>query len=360
MKLFILLIFTILTSFASSDLPLLTSSIRLTFDDKEELESSMKELVNEEAVVSIMDQVGKAKVDLRLRNDYNFHNVLRVLSVTPPDDIGLTHGFKISIHKDLTKIKNDQYYATITYESNLYTNSTEPEAFQEDYFDVLYRQDGVYMADVYFKEENFVRFIINKIKKQDAFYWSAQGGYHEINTKDSERPLLLSSITQQDGWHGLINSGQDTYRHYNYLDSNEGSKGFYAEIEAAFDKTIHRSEGSRAFVRYGANSRLTQVEGASYIGGFVQLGYENGTKRTPMRFMTGLETKAYTSGTQSIVFVEASRGEDVQVRFRISKPLNKDPNYLNPFPQDFENRDQTHLPNEVRLDLGISGKFKQR
>ena len=94
----------------------------------------MKELVNEEAVVSIMDQVGKAKVDLRLRNDYNFHNVLRVLSVTPPDDIGLTHGFKISIHKDLTKIKNDQYYATITYESNLYTNSTEPEAFQEDYF----------------------------------------------------------------------------------------------------------------------------------------------------------------------------------------------------------------------------------
>lgn len=359
MKVFAALLLFTFSALASNDLPLVTSALRLNFKDKQELKNTIKDLLDEESAVSIVDQVGKGKVELLLRNDYNLHNVFS--SLTPPDDIGMTHGFKLSIHKDVTKVDGDLYYATLSYETNLYTNSVQPEQFQQDYYDVLYKQDGVYMADVYFKEENLVSLIVSKIKKHDAFYWSAQGGYHEINTKDSERPLLLSSITQQDAWHGVINAGKVRYRHYNYLDSDEGQSGLYGQAEAGFDKTLYESEGSRAFARYGANARASMVEGASYLGGFIKLGYERDSEESSMRVMTGLETKIYTSGTQSMAFIEAvGGGEDIQLRLRVVKPLNEDPGYLNPFPQDFADRENTFLPNEARLELGIQGKFDQR
>ena len=371
MKIFIALILTTLLNFkahAENYFPIMTSVIKVNFGTDAELKGFISSLFDDDgAAVSVFDEVKKGKVKISLVNDYNFKDANSLDLDELNDDLGLTHGYKISITKNVAPNGGDKFYATISYESDLHTNSDQPEAFKNDYRDVLYEnRDGYMQADVFYKEENLIKLIMGKIQSNDAYYWEAGIGYHEINAEDSDRGIFISSITQQAWHHRYLNKRTEgSYREYNYL-SQEGMSDSGAVIEALFgrDFTLRQKGNHRTFVRPEIETRLTKVKDASYVGTGITLGHDfvpqqDALFNVPIRVMGGFVAKKYSSGSYRQTFVEVSaQRHGLSFSLKYIKPLTKSPRYLNPLPNDFEERDLNEANKEPLISISLEGKFK--
>lgn len=359
-KIFIPLILQLIvlsSSFASSIFPLTTKQVRINAKDTAQIEKILDEILEKPVPKVLIDKVENTKVEITLLNDYDFKDSHSTDLARVNDDIGKTHGFKISISKNIAPILNgnDNYYLDISYETNLYTNSVTPEEFQNDYRDTLYKNDdGYWQTDAFYKEENLFGVIVAKIESQDAYYWKAGVGFHELNTDDATRGILISSITQQKWHHRDINERfGPTYREYNYINQDASQSGVFVTAEAGRDITVFNSKNSRTFMRAGVNSRLTMVKEASFVGSYFHIGHDY--KR--LRFKTGVSGKVYTDNSKyTEAFAEAYyKGKYAGVKLRYSNPFTKDPNYLNALPEDFKNRDSLAAPNEPIISLSIEG-----
>jgi hypothetical protein len=338
--------------------------VRLNIEDDKELESVISRLAQKNDVSRIFDEVKNTKVVFRILNDYNFSDANSGDLSKINDDIGRTHGYKISIMKNFAPLIGEgEYYMNISYESDLYTNSNEPEKFQEDYRDVVYRRDdGIYQADQYFKEENILKIIIAKMESQDAFYWKVGGGFHEINADDIERGILISGLSQQTWQHEFLNRNGPARREYNNL-SQENVSDIQGMIEGEVGKdiTLYSGQNNRVFARGGLTARVTGIKNGSYIGGYLKVGHDwddQVTGHMAYRVMTGTEVKKYSDSLYNEYFFEFGvHGENIGANIRYVIPTTKDANYLNALPENFENRENLIPPNEPMIWLFLEGKF---
>jgi hypothetical protein len=345
--------------------PLTTRVVKINLKSDVELQETLKKFMPKNNAISVFDEVGSGKVTLQVMNDYNFKNPNKGPIKERNDDIGHTHGFKVGIHKNLEGLGFDKYFLTISYETNLFTNSDRPEDFQENYFQTLYEnEDGYLQADVYFKEENLITLMANKVKERDAFYWAAGGGYHEINAEDSNRGILISGVSQQRWHHRNINEmSGPTLREYNYIEQEGVSQsGVFIKGILGKDITVYKTDLNRAYLRPEVESMLTQIDEASYIGTSVEVGNDFITGRNSMipdiRISGKYQVNKYSTGT----YKEYSIGAEVQtryfgVKFKYVLPKTEAPSYLNPLPQDFENRNNLRPPSEPTVWLQIEGKL---
>ncbi|MCO4753777.1 MAG: hypothetical protein KC478_04815 [Bacteriovoracaceae bacterium] len=342
---------------------LMTPSIRVNIGTEQELKDTLADICDANTAVSLFDQVGRGKVEIRFLNDYNFEDPNTDDLSKVNDDIGKTHGFKMSVTKNIAPTKGDKYYVTISYSTDLYTNSNKPEDFQRDYRDVVYKKDGKYFADVYYKEENLLNLLIGKVESKDAFYWKAGVGYHELNTEDTSRGVMFSALAQQNYYHRTVNNDiAQIYREYNYLHQDASQRGLMVEGHAGMDKTLFESSQNRTFARAGLRSRLTAVEDASFIGGYLHLGHDlvpYSDYIPAVRLKAGIEVQQYSdSSNYREAFIELSTGgRPFQTKIKYVVPLTDDPEYLNALAEDFPKRDETHLPKEPIIWIGIEGRL---
>ena len=368
-KFFSILLFTFLSLAGQAEVfqaPLIARAVKISLKSDSELKEVLNKVVHHDTAASLFDQVGEAKVTLQLVNDYNFQNPNSGPIDERNDDLGFTHGFKVEIQKSLLNQGFDKYFLTISYETNLYTNSDKPKEFQENYYSTLYENDdGFLQADVYFKEENLITLMANKIKENNAFYWSAGGGYHEINADDTKRGVLISGLTQQKDHHRNINNLLGgTLREYNYLPQEGVSQnGVFLKGMIGKDLTVYKTNFNRGFLRTEFEAMATQIKDASYLGTSIEFGNDfevgNGSILPDIRVASKYTAKQYTD---SSTYREFSLEAGVQTRylglkFKYVLPQTDNAKYLNPLPEDFENREGLRPPAEPTFWLMIEGKL---
>ncbi len=347
---------------------LLTPMLRFCLEDENDLEDTYERLTGQVLPVSVFDEIGRGKVEIIFFNDFDFKDPNGPDPAAVSDDVGRTHGMKLSIYKDISSRRSDQrYFINVSYETNLYTNSKEPDIFDHNYRDTLYWDNdrGVYISDVYFKEENVFKVLIGKVRSHNAFFWEVGGGFQEINTDDIDRGVILSALGQQKWFHRSVNEAYEdehVFREYNYLKQEESERQFYLEMRAGKDQTLLENGGNRVFVRYGVFGRASGVKNASHIGGFVNLGYDHekrGRSFIPsMRFQTGIEQLFYKDDNYAEYFFEiGTTGDNFGTTVKYTVPLSNDPNYLNPLPIDFTNRTQLAPRQEPTIWIMIDGRL---
>ncbi len=348
-----------ISSYAQNMFPLQTSDIRINVADLDEVEEFLDQITEESIDPVIFDKIGSGKIEFSLYNDFSPQNLRDGDISTMTDDIGKTHGYKLSVYKNMAPLLNgnDKYYINISYETTLYTNSDQPEVFQKNYKETLYlNSDGYWQADVFFKEENLFKVLLGKVKSKDAYYWKVGVGFHEMNTDDANRGFILSSITQQAWHHRDINERHGpTYREYNYLTQDGSQKGIAIEAELGKDITLNRGKNSRTFTRAGVNSRATMVKDASYVGAYINLGHDYKV----VRVQAGISGRVHTdSSVFSESFLEAAyQSKYGGVKLKYTIPITKDPAYTNALPSDFQNRVELATPKENLIWLTFEGRL---
>ncbi len=363
-KLLLLVLIASFSTFAN-EAPILTNMVRIDIKNDTELKKVLNETLDEDTASDFFDKIQNSKLSVALSNDYNFSDGNDPDPNVPADDLGRTHGLEISFVKNIAPIINkDEYYISITYSTELYSNSTEPAAFQNDYRDVLYQnEEGVYVADQWFKEENFFKAVLGKFESKDAYYWKAGVGFHEINAEENDRGVLLSAIGQQRFHHELLNRNENRYRVYNNIaQDNVSEMGAMIEGEVGRDFTFSESDVRRTWLRVGSKSRLTSVDDASYIGLYGQIGHDYvNSKKVGFRLQTGLTADLYADGS---AYSDSYIGLGIHIKplkmavsLKYIVPFTKDPGYLNALPQDFTNRDANAAPGEPIFQFNVDGRF---
>lgn len=364
----LLSIFLSLFSFAAlaTDMfPVTTSTVRFQVDDQQEmLDILNKTFVNKNAS-EIFDKIENMKFSIRLINDYNFSDTSSGTDSKGNDDIGRTHGYQVSFVKNIAPLVGEgEYFISITYDSDLYTNSTDPKAFQNDYTDMIYySSDGIAHADQYFKEENLFKVMVGKMKSNDAYYWEAGVGFHEINADDADRGILISSLSQQTAHHEFLNSDGPSRREYNNLSQEDLSSTSGALMgEFGRDFTLSEDNNSRTFSRVGLNSRVSGITDSSFIGTYVHFGYDYNKSDTSIpafRVTGGVNAKKYSDNSNyAETFIEARlEGKYAGASLRYVVPLTVDAAYTNALPNDFDHRADNIAPKEALIWFTIEGKI---
>ena len=350
-------------SFSSSE-AIETEVIKINYKDQETLESDLKEVLSPVILTSVFDEVGSGKVSVQFINDYNFENPNSGPVEARNDDIGYTHGVKFEIYKNLAPQGYDNYYLLISYESQLHTNSDRPIEFQNDFRDVLYtNEEGFSQADVYFKEQNTIDFTIGKIKNQNAYYWKAGIGYIEINTTDTDRGILLSSLSQQKKYHRVMNErfGQKV-REYNYLENpSKNKKSLLLKTEVGRDFSLYHKDSNRTYFRPSSNVLVTNIKGASYVSIASELGYEY--EANSLSFFPHLKLSVrydYQRYADSSVYKGYTFEAMIKTKYFATKlqyitPETNSPEYLNPLPINFKNRELSYPAIEPTIVFSIEG-----
>ncbi len=339
--------------------------IRLNYSSAEELEKDLKPIVPQVLITPIFDEIENTTFVLQLVNDYDFKDPNEEPVLEKNDDIGFTHGYRIEIKKNLAPQGFDNYYLTISYESQLHTNSDTPEEFNNDYRDVIYLNDrGFWQADVFFKEQNLLEVVTGKIKAQDALYWKAGVGFIEINADDSDRPFLFSSIEHQRWLHESVNDIKGaTIREYNYLSNEDASKrGVYLTAEAGRDYSLYMGDENRVFLRPSIRTRISSIKDSSYVGANIEIGNdftppEEFTFLPALRVSANMDIEKYTDGStyRSYGFRVSAKYKYFTTTLKHTVPLDNEPGYLNPLPNDFFNRDSLQPRKDATTWLILEG-----
>lgn len=372
-KVFLTLLFSLLQLQAYGNpigkkVPINTTNIKLEVKDDVELLQIVNSIFPQKTASTIFDQVKGSKLAVTFINDFNFSDRSSGDLNAINDDIGRTHGYRMSFVKEVgAAVGEPKYFISISYKTELYTNSNEPEAFQNDYRDVVYLNDeGYFQADVYFKEENLFKIILGKVKTQNAYYGEVGIGFHEINASDLSRGITISSASQQAWWHHRINNkaGQASIREYNYLpQKNLDQRGVMIEADLGKDQTLYQNTSFRGSIRAGATTRISSVRDASYAGVYINLNHDYDPGINSMlpgiRLTGGHSTKKYIDGSkysQSFIEIKA-KGNLLSVSLKYVEPHTDDPRYLQALPSEFGDRDSLAPAKEPTVWLTIEGKL---
>ena len=367
MKYFLFLIILFKTVANATESPHLTTKIKVNFQSKNDAEYFLRENIPNRLISNIFDNFNGTKIIIHTFNDYDFKDPNADDPNSVNDDLGLTHGMKFEVYKNIAPTGfKDQYYLLISYETSLFTNSDRPEEFQENYRDVVYKnEDNIYQADIYFKESNRLSALFGSLKKENAYFWNAGLGYQELNTEDYERGFILSSISQQKWQHQNLNKWFDgKYREYNYLPEDKNQYGFYFNGSIGRDITISKSQNIRTFSRAQIRTQLHQLKNASSIGFDIELGFDYNSNdkkwfKVPVRIQAQYKIDKYFDSNlyQEINFEVRAEFDHLSTSFKYIIPLTHNPDYLNPLPLDFVNRESSKPSKEPIIWFTLEGKI---
>lgn len=358
-------LFLFLLSFSvMAESPVVTPSIRVNYESKEDLKSDLKKVLDEKSVSDIFDRVDNMKVEVMLLNDYNFTDPNSPEIEKLNDDIGRTHGLRMTVYKNIAPLVDgsDKYFVSFSYESNLHTNIPDDVPRPIDFYSIGYENErGFWQVDVYFKEENILRMMVGKMKTGNAMYYQAGVGYQEINSEDNSRGFLLSSVAQQAWLHKGVNDvfGRK-FREYNYLQSGRNQRSMTLEGEVGYDKTLYQTKNSRSFMRTGVDARLSGIDGASFVGTYIQFGqdYDPSGYLPAVRVAGGIHYKRFANEEYKEASLEAAlAGEHAALKFRYVLPFDHDPSYLNVLPMEFEHRIDQRPDKEPLIELILEGRL---
>ena len=347
--------------------PHLTTKLKVDFESKEDAQRFLEENLQDRLISNIFDNFDGTKIIIHTFNDYDFKDPNAEDPNSVNDDIGLTHGMKFELYKNIAPMgSKDRYYLLISYETSLYTNSDRPEEFQQDYRDVVYKnKDNIYQADIYFKESNRLSLLFGSLKGENTYFWTAGIGYQELNTEDYDRGFILSSVAQQKWQHRNLNKwSRGKFKEYNYLPQEQNQYGFYFQGSLGRDVTILKSENTRTFSRAQIRTQLHQLKNASSIGLDLELGFDYHSKdekwyKIPVRIQAQYKIDKYFGSNtyQEMNFEIRSEFEYLSTSFKYIIPLTHNPDYLNPLPLDFVNREKNKPSKEPMVWFTVEGKL---
>ncbi|MCO4754372.1 MAG: hypothetical protein KC478_07805 [Bacteriovoracaceae bacterium] len=311
-------------------------SIVLEIEDDKDLKETLEKLFpeNKSKVGDIFDQIKNGSFTFWIHND---NSVTDLVQGGGSDDIGNTHGVKVSFSK---AIGDAGYKLSIDYESNLFTNFTtgDRSGFWSD-------EQGNWHVDQNFIEENLGKVVLEKQAQGSAFYWKAGGGVHQLNKSDGKGALgAFSALGSQIAWHKLsVKARPGSARLY----SNKGQEGDelapFLEVGAGKRYTTFEGTRTRGFLDGNVESRISGVEGSSYIAADANLTVDYQLNSSvAARASAGHKSKVYVDGSEtSGQYIEVLVGsEKYQAGIKYDFLDGKVPDYQNALPAEFVNRQE--------------------
>ena len=328
--------------------------IEVVIHDRTELEETVKSLVQEKAIVGeALDLIENGGISFYIHNDNGVGNMIG--SERRGDDIGDTHGFKLSFVK---AIGEGGYRLRIEYESNLYTNFATPEkrGFWKD-------DDGNWHVAQYFIEENLGKVVFEKQAKGDAFFWSAGAGLQELNKSNPEGTLgFFSAMGSQVVWHKAVSDmAPGSARLYDNLGQEGDELAPFIEAEAGKRYTMSQTVNSRLFLEGKTGLRYTGVENASFGTASASANFDYQlTPTVATRASVGYEAKVYVDGSNAgASFIDIIvGGKEFQGGFKYEFKNGRAPAYQNALPSGFVDR-EVYAPRDDNLwTIYIKYKWK--
>lgn len=315
----------------------------IQFKDEKELKETLKELKKKGAkidVSEVFDKLKNGSFSMRLLNDNNF---AKLGTKGSGSDRGLTHGMNLKFEHN---VKDGKYTMLIEYDTSLYTSYTNPS--DPNYTHV----GGVTHVDQNFIEENIAKVVLKKVKSDNAFYWTAGGGFHELNKDDPNRSSLISSIKQQENFHKWFIQMQQkgdpskrvTTKIYDNI-AQEGSERSVMVEGSIGGRIATKPFGTpdvKVFVDAEIGGRLTGVKGASYLESKVSANADlrlvgNLSARGTYEKSARLYTTGQMTSDNTIAVTVGTRAVQVGIKL-VDQDKGRLPAYLNPLPKDFPDR----------------------
>ncbi|MDP7321183.1 MAG: hypothetical protein QF441_11270 [Bacteriovoracaceae bacterium] len=309
-------------------------SLEIKLQDQNSLEEALKKLMPETGKIpgDVLDQIEHGSFSFSLLNDNNW---LDYENGGSGDDIGKTHGLKFTFVKAIDGIG---YNLRIEYQSELNTNFLDPinKNFWLD-------NDGNYHVDQYFIEENIFKFLLEKEKSGDAFYWNFGGGVQQLNKEDGEGTLgILSALGSQARFHEqMVRLKPGSARLYNNLGQLGSQQGVFLEAGVGKRSSLYQDQKNRVYVENYVEARYSpEVTGASYLGTEAGVYYARAlTQNSAVRLGLGYQGSAYEDGSSQkgrFILVEIG-GKSYKVSFRYEQTYES-ADYLNALPEDFADK----------------------
>ncbi len=329
--------------------------IILNIKDKADLKNTLGSILvlnKQKLPAHILDDIENAAVTFWIHNDNNWFN-----GGSGGNDIGNTHGMKLEFTKNL---KGTGYQLTISYETNLYTNWSNPANPSANF---RLAPDGGWLVTQFFIEENIAKVMLEKKKQGDAFYWSASGGIHQLNKDDPDGAFGIGSALGSQRWlHSTLNNHQaGSARHYDNL-PQFGESEVAPMVEGSIGKrtSLMTGQDTRVFLKTEGSARLTGVSDASYVGGDTGIFVDRRLiGSSAVRAGFGYQAKVYSDQTtQDSKYFEVIVGtKHLEAGFRYDWNSGLLPGYQNALPVDFENRDELQQEDQNIWQVYIKGKW---
>lgn len=314
---------------------------QINIKNEDELKATAKQLGLSPS--EVMDKLKGGAVTLIFTND---NLVTDMGKGKKSNDRGNTHSLLLKIDKT---IGSGEYVLTTSYESNLFTQFTNPE--KPDY-----RKDANKVTHVsqYFVEENIAKMTLSKAKSGDAFYWSAGGGLQQLNKDDIDNPIFLSALNQQKAFHDVFikhqleknPGGKIATKIYDNKPKSGSENGFMLEGSFGKQETIGLLSGSRVrtYVDGSFGGRATTASDASFVKGEASVNTDiKITNSNAARFTAGTRANVYMdSQVQTEKFANMGMaGKRFEVGMNYVRPDdNKLAQYQNPLPKDMVRREE--------------------
>lgn len=314
--------------------------LKLSFKDKKDLVTSLEEMGLKGS--EVFDKVDNGSFTMILTND---NWITDMGKGGKSNDRGNTHSMLMKFDKNIGK---EGYILSLSYESNLFTQFTNPE--KPDY-----KRDAQNITHVSqnFIEENVAKLVLAKAKKGDAYYWEAGGGIHQLNKDDINNPVLFSGLRQQEAFHDAFISYQRkktpdqrvVTKIYDNIPQSGSETGLMLEGAIGKRLTLDPLSGKRirTYLDGSVTGRATTVHNASYAGLESSLNTDIRIfNETGLRITAGNRARVYVnSDTTSENFVNvavANRKFETGVTY--TDPSKKLAFYQNPLPRDMARREE--------------------
>lgn len=339
-------------------------AIQIEFSNEKDLKAAIEKF----APGHYLDFVKNSSLEVNLTND---NNPFRAVSddFTGGDDLGYTHGLKIEFKKRL----DDKYTMSISYSTDLYSNTTRPQWRTNDNQDdagrntaIIYDSNSIDKnKDVFLKgnynhetgkynqffiEENKLKAIVEIIDDENNnVFYKVGAGVHQINASKTDGNILLSSLTQQDKYHDK--AGFHTYD--SLKQPGRDQTRTFVEAGAGRIDNFWQTDRQRISMRSEADVSLTGVDGASYAqaGAALRYDYQNGENATAYRAQAKVQARVYSTGeTQkkaSVEFIIDSKRH--RFGLEVARRSGDDPLYLQAHPVSYH-RDEIDKANKAITD----------
>ena len=333
--------------------PSKSDQVVLKAKSKEDLRESLKKIgpLDSSKIGEIFDSVENGSISLSIYND---NGAGELIGIYGGDDVGNTHGIKLTISK---AIGESGYNISFDYSSSLFTNFTTGDV-SEEWED----EEGNRYATQNFIEENIAKLILEKEAKGEAFYWKASAGVHQLNKSNTKGTFgAFSALGNQNLWHkGFSSAIPGSARNYTNTPQSGDELAPMIELKAGKRFSTHDSKDSQAFIDGSIDTRITGVEKASFVGAQASINYDFTVSDQVARATAGVRSKVYVDGSQTHAPYAQVKlaGEQYEVGFRYEFYNGNAPDYQNALPEDFIFREEMSAKEDNLWHLYVKYKWK--
>lgn len=256
-------------------------------------------------------------VYVSLTNDFNF---LRVVGLkNKADDFGETHGTNAAVSGYLP----NGLQLTFDASTKLYTKPIEGT--------VKKINSGEFSVDQYFTNENMIRFVLDNIKANKAYYWKAEMGWQQLSSVLTTD--LSSASRQQEVFHDIVNQiNPGSTKKPIYVANGKGIRdGYFVGLYLGLaSKQLQMFKVCQSHIYADLGGRASELNHASFVEtneGAV-LACSVGKKRMYYRLDIGNRSRAHSSGYQYTPYLDFSVGKKWQYGVRIEQSAGDLINYM--------------------------------